>query len=763
MDLIKLLDLANPKKVKDTINNLLIEYSSFTEQNTEATNRAIGAANQALVTADHANTVANVARINSKTAMSDAQAAVNTSIEAKETSDEAYAFATDAFANSEDAVEYSDQAFTNANEAMRIAEAADALSIQAQQESSAALSFATEANTKSDNAVLTANNALELIQAAYANSEAAVNTANNADANATTALNTANIALTNSSNAVNTANIAEDNSNTAMSDASTALANSNTALSNSENAVSTSDEAKRLAQEAVDTVVGGAGTQVTVDGVKQATWESNVKADKTDIPTALSQLTNDSGFITIDDVPKIPDNLATKNDVSTAITGLASEVYVNTQISNLIDSAPETLNTLNELAVAIQENDTLIDTLNSAIGTKANQTDLNTTNSNVSSLNTRVAEQDTTISNKVDKVDGKGLSTEDYTTEEKTKLAGLSNYDDTEIVTDIRELILRIGQDEGSIRDLWVNFNNLANVAKTGSYNDLIDKPTIESTENKMDKENPTGTGSFSLNRKADTTIGDCSVAEGYDTTASGNYSHSEGNYTTASGDVSHAEGFNTTASGDFSHAEGSQTTATSMGSHAEGWGTTASNVGSHSEGQGTTASSGGSHAEGLNTIASGMGSHAEGANTIASGENQHVFGKCNIEDTANTYIEIVGNGSLSSPANARTLDWSGNQWLAGSSTAQTFNAVSDRRLKENIKDYKCKKSILDLPIKEFDYKKTGTHAIGCIAQDLQEICPEIVNIDKDGYLSIQESKLVYLLLQEVKQLKAEIDKLKEV
>lgn len=34
---------------------------------------------------------------------------------------------------------------------------------------------------------------------------------------------------------------------------------------------------------------------------------------------------------------------------------------------------------------------------------------------------------------KVDKVEGKNLSTNDYTTEEKTKLAGLSNYDDTEV------------------------------------------------------------------------------------------------------------------------------------------------------------------------------------------------------------------------------------------------------------------------------------------------------------------------------------------
>lgn len=41
------------------------------------------------------------------------------------------------------------------------------------------------------------------------------------------------------------------------------------------------------------------------------------------------------------------------------------------------------------------------------------------------------------IENKVDKITGKGLSTEDYTSEEKTKLAGLINYNDTEIKTSL--------------------------------------------------------------------------------------------------------------------------------------------------------------------------------------------------------------------------------------------------------------------------------------------------------------------------------------
>ena len=94
---------------------------------------------------------------------------------------------------------------------------------------------------------------------------------------------------------------------------------------------------------------------------------------------------------------------------------------------------------------------------------------------------------------------------------------------------------------------------------------------------------------------------------------------------------------------------------------------------------------------------------------------------------------------------------------------AKTFDAISDVRKKTAIQDYICKKSILDLPIKEFEFIDDETHTknIGCIAQDLQKICPEIVHEDKDGYLSIEETKLVYLLLQEVKELKKEIKALK--
>lgn len=48
------------------------------------------------------------------------------------------------------------------------------------------------------------------------------------------------------------------------------------------------------------------------------------------------------------------------------------------------------------------------------------------------------------IAGKVDRQTGKGLSTNDYTTEEKTKLAGLSNYNDSEVRELITALTLKV-------------------------------------------------------------------------------------------------------------------------------------------------------------------------------------------------------------------------------------------------------------------------------------------------------------------------------
>lgn len=174
-------------------------------------------------------------------------------------------------------------------------------------------------------------------------------------------------------------------------------------------------------------------------------------------------------------------------------------------------------------------------------------------------------------------------------------------------------------------------------------------------------------TNSISIGRKEGSTVGASSTAVGYNVIASGAYSHAEGGHTTASGWGSHAEGGHTIASYETSHAEGYYTTASADYSHAEGYHTTASGAYSHSEGNYTTASARSSHAEGESNTASGFYSHAEGYYTIASGDHQHVQGKYNVEDTANKYAHIVGNGTYDNDrSNAHTLDWNGNGWYKG-------------------------------------------------------------------------------------------------
>ena len=166
-------------------------------------------------------------------------------------------------------------------------------------------------------------------------------------------------------------------------------------------------------------------------------------------------------------------------------------------------------------------------------------------------------------------------------------------------------------------------------------------------------KANPTGTGALSLNRKSGTTVGTDSVAVGVDAEATGTASFACGSNTHATANFAHAEGVNTTASEVEAHAEGASTTASGGASHAEGWTTTAS----------------------------GFASHAEGGYTTANRLYQHVFGAYNVLDTGGSstadkgdYIEIVGNGtSNNARSNARTLDWSGNEVLKGTSTATGF------------------------------------------------------------------------------------------
>ena len=126
------------------------------------------------------------------------------------------------------------------------------------------------------------------------------------------------------------------------------------------------------------------------------------------VPTKTSQLTNDSGYLT----------------EHQSLEGLATETYVDSSVANIVSSAPETLDTLNELATALGNDPNFATTVATELGTK------------------------------VDKVDGKGLSTND-----------LSN-------------LLKDQYDAAYQHSQTAHFS--------GSYNDLSDKPTIPSKTSEL-------------------------------------------------------------------------------------------------------------------------------------------------------------------------------------------------------------------------------------------------------------------------------------
>ncbi len=190
-----------------------------------------------------------------------------------------------------------------------------------------------------------------------------------------------------------------------------------------------------------------------------------------------------------------------------------------------------------------------------------------------------------------------------------------------------------------------------------------------------------------------------------YKTTDSYSYTYAEGAYTISTGYSSHAEGINSKAIGGPSHAEGSGSIAHGTASHAEGQRTCALELGTHSEGGGSIADGTYSHSEGSNTISHGDYSHSEGNGTIASGTSQHVQGKYNVEDTNETYADIVGNGANdSSRSNAYTLDWSGNGVYAGK---LTVGAAPTNNMDVATKQY-VDSSIIDLNINNY-VKKSGS------------------------------------------------------
>ena len=161
----------------------------------------------------------------------------------------------------------------------------------------------------------------------------------------------------------------------------------------------------KINQDELYLISGEADAITGVKGNKETTYRTgNVNLTPADIgalpdtteipvvPTNIGAFDNDVGYLTqhqsLTDYPKKTElaNVATSGDYTDLINtptipsteGLATETYVQNKIAEVVNSAPGTLDTLNELAQALGNDPNFATTMATELGKKANTANLAT-------------------------------------------------------------------------------------------------------------------------------------------------------------------------------------------------------------------------------------------------------------------------------------------------------------------------------------------------------------------------------------------------
>ena len=324
-----------------------------------------------------------------------------------------------------------------------------------------------------------ANEALQKAIQAVADATQALSVANGIDAKATQA-------LANAIEAVSTANTALTASNTALSTSNTAISTANTALSSANSAVETAESAETKADTAITTANGAKTTAEGIDA------------------KATNALTNSTTAINTANTANTTANEA-KNTAQEAldqvVAGLGTKVYRDTQLLTTLDIKPieddiaGNTTAINNEATTRANAITALDNskVDKVTGKQLSTEDFTTPEKNkLAELNnyddTQVQADITALQNgKVDKVAGKQLSTEDFTSAEKTKLAGLSNYDDTQVQASLAAIENKnTSQDEliSALDEFKANAN--ASNLTAGNVTSWLDKLGVNSALNNI-------------------------------------------------------------------------------------------------------------------------------------------------------------------------------------------------------------------------------------------------------------------------------------
>lgn len=192
------------------------------------------------------------------------------------------------------------------------------------------------------------------------------------------------------------------------------------------------EKASQTSVNALNDVVTAhtASTDIHVTAADKTKWNNksdfsgdyNDLANKPTIPSKTSDLTNDSDFATSGYVQTVTNDMATKTWVGEQGYITSADISGKQDVSGM--TAYTTTAATNELSGTVTAH-----TENTEIHvTTEDKSKWNNVDNklNTSDFNTYSGTVDTAINNKVDKVEGKGLSTNDFTNELKSKLDGIA-------------------------------------------------------------------------------------------------------------------------------------------------------------------------------------------------------------------------------------------------------------------------------------------------------------------------------------------------
>lgn len=166
----------------------------------------------------------------------------------------------------------------------------------------------------------------------------------------------------------------------------------------------------------------------------------------------------------------------------------------------------------------------------------------------------------------------------------------------------------------------------------------------------------------------------------------------------------------------------------------------------------------------------------ADSATSINLNSTNATLTNINVDSATITVLTSVStytnslNGDSATLTNIAFTSMNGGNIEADSATftgiinAQDFNSTSDIGLKENIETLNNAINVLNniRPV-SFVWKQNGKPAYGVIAQEVEEVLPEIVDQDKHGVKRVAYSQIIPFLVQVIQEQNKEIQNIKAV